>query len=74
MGCLFSCCRYEPDDNKIDTTPVLTEQEKEDVANKRLQYIENKYQPQKPINKFKSNDIPYKEEKKHEQYIRDWRD
>lgn len=71
MGCLFSCCKYK---NKTDSTPPLTEQEKEDIASKRIQYLENKYPPQKPLDKTKSIDIPIRDEKKHEQYIRDWRD
>ena len=70
MGCLFSCCRYD----KIDTAPTLTDQEKENIANKRLQYLENKFPPQKPIDKTKSIDIPNREDKKHLQYIKDWRD
>ena len=70
MGCLFSCCKYD----KIDTTPNLTNQEKENIANKRLQYLDNKFPPQKPIDKTKSIDIPDREEKKHLQYIKDWRD
>lgn len=70
MGCLFSCCRYD----EIDTTPNLTNQEKENIANKRLQYLDNKFPPLKPIDKTKSIDIPNREEKKHLQYIKDWRD
>lgn len=81
MGLLFSCCKNNKDENidnmdneKTSITPNLTDQEKENIANKRLQYLENKYPPQKPLNKTKSIDIPVKDEKKHEQYIRDWRD
>jgi len=73
MGCLFSCCKNNKD-YKIDSLPNLTEQEKESIANKRMQYLENKYPPQKPINPTKRIDIPVNNEKRHEQYIRDWRD
>jgi len=75
MGCLFSCCKMnESEEHKNESSPTLTDQEKDDIANKRLQYIANKYPPQKPLDKTKSIDIPYREEKKHDQFIRDWRD
>lgn len=72
MGCLFTCCRSNID--KKELIPNLTEQEKESIANKRVQYLENKYPPQKPLDPTKRIDIPVNVERKHEQYIRDWRD
>lgn len=75
MGCLFSCCKSNKEKNhKNESIPNLTNQEKEEIANKRLQYINNKYPPQKPMDKTKSIDIPIRDEKRHQQYIKDWRD
>jgi len=76
MGCLFTCCKSNRinKEYKTESTPSLTNQEKESIANKRLQYLENKYPPQKPLDKTKSIDIPVRDERRHQQYIQDWRD
>lgn len=66
MGCIFSCWGDEPE-------LLLTDKERETIANKRLQYIENKFS-QKPIDKTRRIDIPFKEDRIRDQYIKDWRD
>lgn len=63
---IFSCCK--------EKSKNLSDQEREDIANKRVQYLENKYPPQKPIDSTKKMDIIMKEDKRHEQYIKDLRD
>ena len=64
---IFRCCCKPKQKN-------LTEEEKRDIANKRLQYLNSKIVPQKPFNK--NNRIEKKENfvndsKTHEQYIKD---
>lgn len=79
MKYLFSCCRYEDNDNgnsidDIEIIPNLTNDEKQNIANKRIQYLETKYPPQKPLDTSKKVYIQSKDNDKHDQYIRDWRD
>jgi len=66
MGALSDKC----DEDK--SSPSLTEDEKEEVKRKRLEYLSTKYPPQKPLDPsrkiFKRED---QTQRRHEMYIKD---
>ncbi|QKF94470.1 hypothetical protein QKU48_gp1012 [Fadolivirus algeromassiliense] len=69
MGNIFNKSNNEINEDK--EVKQLTDLEREEIAKKRVEYINKKYL-NKPFDKTKKFDISDKSDKRHEQYIRDW--